>query len=131
LKGFKKILGDSKMSVLETSNRQNPFLCDFVTLMHNGQFQEFRHKYMKDWSDVETVFMYIYVYEFLSHEFRKQFHRSITDKELIKALQSIFSESDLRKTVVHMFRQFQQNEAGDCPQLPNSHKKIFPRIKIE
>ena len=84
-----------------------PFLDELCSLMASKEFQYFRNQYMKQWSDVETMFMYIYMHEYITKEFLTRFHRPISKEEMIEILQRIFSQRDLRQQAVLMFRNYQ------------------------
>ena len=83
------------------------FLDELCSLMASKEFQYFRNQYMKQWSDVETMFMYIYMHEYITKEFLNRFRRPITKEEMIEILQRIFSQRDLRQQAVLMFRNYQ------------------------
>ena len=107
----------SKMSI---ECRDNPFLTDFCRLMHNHDFKSFKDNYMKDWSDVETIFLYIYVYDYIAAEFRTRFGKEIMDDQMTKTLKLVFTHPDLRKSVVQIFRNFQDHRRkGEFPSLPS------------
>jgi hypothetical protein len=83
------------------------FLDELCSLMASKEFKYFRNQYMKQWSDVETMFMYIYMHEYITKEFLTRFHRPISKEEMIEILQRIFSQRDLRQQAVLMFRNYQ------------------------
>lgn len=85
---------------------KNPFLVDLCNLMRNEEFMYFRQHYMKDWSDIETIFMFMFVYDYISTEYSKRFHRSITDCEMTRALQLVFTSHQVRP-IVQAFREMQ------------------------
>jgi len=42
------------------------FFTDLIALLSNPQFQYIRQKYMTTWTDVETLFLYIFVAELIT-----------------------------------------------------------------
>lgn len=108
----------SKMSI--QCRDKHHFLTDFCRLMHNKDFRTFKENYMKDWSDVETVFMYIYVYDYIAAEFRTRFGKDIMDDQMANILRLVFTNVDLTRSVVQIFRNFQNHQLkGDMPSLPS------------
>jgi len=85
------------------------FLNDLCILMESAEFLYLRKQYMKEWSDVETMFMYIFMYEYITKEYQQRFHRKIQKEEMIQILQRIFCERELRKQVVQLFRNYQNH----------------------
>uniref|UniRef100_A0A6C0CYX5 Uncharacterized protein n=1 Tax=viral metagenome TaxID=1070528 RepID=A0A6C0CYX5_9ZZZZ len=85
------------------------FLNDLCTLMESPEFLYLRQQYMKEWSDVETMFMYIFMYEYITKEYQQRFHRNIKKEEMIHILQRIFSHRELRQQVVQLFRSYQNH----------------------
>ena len=85
------------------------FLNDLCTLMESPEFQYLREEYMKEWSDVETMFMYIFMYEYITKEYQQRFQRKINKGEMIQILQRIFCHRELRQQVVQLFRSYQNH----------------------
>lgn len=96
----------------------NPFFKDLYQLMNNPLFKHFKTQYMKEWTDVETLFLYIYMYEYIATEFNLRFKADIDEKQMIQILQLIFTSPDLRKKSIALFRQYQQNQT--YPRIKNS-----------
>jgi hypothetical protein len=86
--------------------------------MNNPLFKHFKTQYMKEWTDVETLFLYIYMYEYIATEFNLRFKADIDEKQMIQILQLIFTSPDLRKKSIALFRQYQQNQT--YPRIKNS-----------
>ena len=89
------------------SEQQNAFIKDLCHLMNNPYFKQFKHRYMKEWSDVETLFLYIYMHEYISKEFSDRFAKKISDEQMSHILQLIFNTTELRKKSIELFRQYQ------------------------
>jgi hypothetical protein len=83
------------------------FLEELCNLMSSREFKYFREKYMKQWSDVETMFMYIYIHEYISVEYKRRFLKEITKEEMMNILRRIFLTPELRRQAVVMFRSYQ------------------------
>lgn len=99
---------------------ENPFFKDLCQLMNNPLFKHFKHQYMKEWTDVETLFLYIYMYEYITTEFTLRFKTDIDEKQMTNILQLIFNSPDLRKKSIELFRQYQQNKT--YPRITSSKK---------
>jgi len=110
-----------------------PFFNDLWRLMQNQEFQYFKSNYMKNWSDVETLFLYITMYEYIDKEFYHRFHKKIDKEQMSHILCTIFTKPKIRRRALEMFRSYQSAESDSnqnlLPRLPSylfceEHKKL-------
>ena len=92
---------------LATDNHS--FLMDLCRLMSDSGFQEFKQKYIRDWSDMETVILFMNMYEYFSKEYFHRFHKPIEDQQMVTLLQFVFSNPKLRKKAIRVFRDYQSS----------------------
>ncbi|NBO32332.1 MAG: hypothetical protein EBV05_12290 [Cyanobacteria bacterium WB6_1B_304] len=88
--------------------QESGFFHDLVSLLSNPQFQYFRQKYMTTWTDVETLFLYVFVSELISIEFKKRTGYVITPDRLISILTQVFQNTTNRRATIDMYREYQK-----------------------
>jgi len=101
---------------MNQNSQSNPFLDSLCGLLRSPQFQGFRQHYLRDWSDVETLFLYIRTAETVMLEYEHRVHEPITDDKLKEILQYIFATPQLRRRAIEIFREDQING----PMLPST-----------
>ena len=104
------------MNDLNQNSPRNPFLDCLCGLLRSPQFQVFRQHYLRDWSDVETLFLYIRTAETVMLEYENRVNQPITDDKLKEILQYIFATPQLRRRAIEIFREDQIRG----PMLPSS-----------
>jgi len=85
------------------------FLMDLCLLMDDERFRHFQEKYLDQWSDVETLFLYIYMFSYLQKRYQLKFGQPMEKDKMILLLQHIFKDKILRERAVLLFRQYQQD----------------------
>jgi len=110
------------MSVLSPGR----FFLDLIGLLSNPQFQYIRQTYMKTWSDVETLMMYIFVSELITIEYQKRYQHTISPDRLANLLGAIFDHHEHRQKAVQLFRHYQKCDMSvekftdkEMPRLPS------------
>ena len=98
-------------------SNSSPFLDSLCGLLRSPQFQAFRHQYLRDWSDVETLFLYIRTAETVMLEYEQRAQEPITDDRLKNILKYIFATPALRRRAIEIFR---EDQIQNNPQLPAS-----------
>lgn len=98
-------------------SNSSPFLDSLCGLLRSPTFQAFRHQYLRDWSDVETLFLYIRTAETVMLEYEQRAHEPLTDDRLKNILKYIFATPVLRRRAVEIFR---EDQIQNNPQLPAS-----------
>ena len=102
-----KKIKNKNMNDLNQNSPHNPFLDSLCGLLRSPQFQVFRQHYLKDWSDVETLFLYIRTAETVMLEYENRVNQPITDDKLKEVLQYIFATPQLRRRAIEIFREDQ------------------------
>lgn len=110
------------MSLAKENN--NSFLQDLCRLMDQTVFQEFRKKYIRDWSDMETVLLFMNMYEYFSNEYFHRFQQKISDDQMAALLQFVFNDRTLRRRAISVFRKYQASPSSRFEDHLNKQK--FP-----
>ena len=104
------------------------FFSDLYALMNNPDFRYFKGHYMKTWSDVETLFMYIVVYDYIAKEYTSRYSAAIDQDRMRTILRYVFSNKAYRSKVIQLFREYQSSQAkiesfsipdNSLPRLPS------------
>ena len=109
-------------SLVKTNNilPKNNFFSDLCLLMKNPQFSNFYNAHFNDWSDIQSIIVYMKLYSTISHSFRSQYNRDITDEEMTFMLHNIMTNSKSRKFVFDIFNKYKSsfnNSNGFSQQL--------------
>jgi len=104
----------------------NDFFKDFCSMISNPDFQFFRQKYMKDWSDVETLFLYLTTTDLIRAEYKSRYSKPIENDQLCLVLQQIFSSNVLRKIAIDRFRDYQTSGARFITSSDDDSKGLLP-----
>ena len=104
----------------------NDFFKDFCAMISNPDFQFFRQKYMKDWSDVETLFLYLTTTDLIRAEYKSRYSKPIDNDQLCLVLQQIFSSNVLRKIAIDRFRDYQTSGARFITPSDDDDKGMLP-----
>lgn len=86
------------------------FFRDLIALLSNPQFQYIRQKYMTTWTDVETLFLYIFVAELITIEYEKRVGQAITPDRLVSILDQVFKNTTTRRATIEMYRDYQRTD---------------------
>jgi hypothetical protein len=98
----KQVIQQGK-KILET----NDFLKSLDGIMRNEEFRSFYHKYFQTHCEIETVILYIKLYENLEKEYKKVYQNEEIPSEVMAfTLREIFADKDTRKAVMNSFDQF-------------------------
>tara|TARA_A100001015_G_scaffold314141_1_gene422934 strand:+ start:91 stop:483 length:393 start_codon:yes stop_codon:yes gene_type:complete len=90
-------------------NINSPFLRDLVEIMNNENFKEFYEKYMNDFTEMETIFFYMKLYETIQFEYNSRYNKKLDDGKIIQLLYNIMNSSDLRKFALELFGNFKSD----------------------
>lgn len=85
----------------------NNFLQDLCRLMNQTAFQEFKTKYIRDWSDMETVLLFMNMYEYFSNEYFHRFQHKMSDEQMVSLLRFVFNDRTMRRKAIQVFRKYQ------------------------
>ena len=64
--------------------QNNNFISDLCNLMNNNVFKSFYKKYCNTWLNVNTIIMYMKLYEIIEISYYNKFNKKITQKEMLK-----------------------------------------------
>lgn len=76
---------------------------DLYILMNNKVFKLFYNKYFTNWMNINTMIMYIKLYEIIEISFLKKFNRKIKKNEILFILNNIIKNPLLRQIVVNNY----------------------------
>jgi len=101
----------------------NLFFRDLNELMQsNTKFRIFYDKYFKDSSDVQTVILYLKLYETLEIEYKQYNNNETVDEDLlIYAIKELMSNESTRKNILSSFDRYNQNKNNN----PNENKNKY------
>lgn len=84
------------------------FLTEFCELMKDIKLRQFKKKYVNDYSDIETILLYFYLYENISQEYKNRYNHDISDDLFKDITKYIFSNEQYRQRLIESFRGFQK-----------------------
>ena len=84
--------------------QNNNFISDLCNLMNNNVFKSFYKKYCNTWLNVNTIIMYMKLYEIIEISYYNKFNKKITQKEMLFILNNIIKNSILREIVVNNYQ---------------------------
>ena len=93
----------------DNNNISSPFLRDLVEIMNNENFKVFYDNYMNDFSEMETIFFYMKLYETIQFEYNSRYNKKLDDGKMIKLLYNIMNDSQLRKFALELFGNFRSD----------------------
>jgi len=104
----------------------NLFFRDLNELMQsNTKFRIFYDKYFKDSSDIQTVILYLKLYETLEIEYKQYNNNETVDEDLlIYAIKELMSNESTRKNILSSFDRYNQNKNNN----PNENKYLLDII---
>jgi hypothetical protein len=79
--------------------KNNDFFHSLSNIMEHPEYKDFFGKYIKDWTDVKTVMMFIKLYESIGYNC-KQDAQELNGYHKLSILKNIMSDSKLRRTIV-------------------------------
>ena len=84
------------------------FMTEFCELMKDKKIKKFKEKYINDYSDVETVLLYSFLYENISKEYHIRYNDDIPDRLFKDIARYIFQNNKYRQQLIESFRKFQK-----------------------
>jgi hypothetical protein len=92
---------------------ENEFFRDFISLMHNIDFDNFYKKYFQNWSDIETMIFYMKLYKAIEYGYFTKFNTIIDPQLMTFTLHKIMTTTPLRKSAMKTFRNFKDSSISD------------------
>ncbi len=102
---FQNIVIQKGKKILE----ENDFFSKLDKLMQDKDFREFYDKYFKSYTDVQTVILYMKLYQTLETEYEKRFDEKIPKELLAFTMKEIFVDNTMRKITMESFNNFMNN----------------------
>ena len=99
---------------------ENDFFRDFISLMHNIEFNNFYKKYFQNWSDIETMIFYMKLYKAIEYGYINKFYTDIDPQLMTFTLHKVMTTTALRKAAIKIFRNFKDSSITD--------KEIFCKL---
>jgi hypothetical protein len=85
----------------------SPYIEKVCAFVKNPDFQSFRQEYLRSWSDIEMLFLYLTTADMIMVQFQNRYGNEISSSKLHDALKIVFATSTLRKKAVDVFRERQ------------------------
>jgi len=89
------------------NNTVSPYIEKVCAFVKNPDFQSFRQEYLRSWSDIEMLFLYLTTADMIMVQFQNRYGNEISSSKLHDALKIVFATSTLRKKAVDVFRERQ------------------------
>ncbi len=102
---FQNIVIQKGKKILE----ENDFFSKLDKLMQDKDFREFYDKYFKSYTDIQTVLLYMKLYQTLESEYEKRFDEKIPKELLAFTMKEIFVDNRMRKITMESFNNFMNN----------------------
>jgi hypothetical protein len=97
-------------TITSTTNNNktvSPYIEKVCAFVKNPDFQSFRQEYLRSWSDIEMLFLYLTTADMIMVQFQNRYGSEISSSKLHDALKIVFATSTLRKKAVDVFRERQ------------------------
>ena len=79
---------------------ENEFFRDFISLMHNIEFNDFYKKYFQNWSDIETMLFYMKLYKAIEYGYKTKYCVDIDPELMTFTLHKVMTTTALRKSAI-------------------------------
>lgn len=91
---------------------ENTFYNDLMRLMNDPIFIDINQKYMKQWSDVEVMILYIKLYDIIRIN---NPHLDMT--EIIIIIDYFMNNSTIRKQIIYLFTEYKKDNSLSIPEM--------------
>ncbi len=88
---------------------ENQFFQKIESLMKDEKFRSFYDEYFKSSIDIQTVILYLKLYETLEYEYESKYQQPIPKELMAYTIQSIFTDKKMRGYTMESFQQFTDN----------------------
>lgn len=102
---FQKMVIKKGKKILE----QNEFISQLNIVMQDKNFRDFYDKYFKSFTDIQTVILYMKLYQTLEKEYENRFNEPIPNELMAFTLKEIFVNNTMRKITMESFNNFMNN----------------------
>ena len=85
---------------------KNKFFYDLDSIMNNDEFNDFYHKYFKNFNDIKTILLYMKLYETIQHEYIMRYNKPIDRTLIASMIKEMMMDTDCRKRIMSSFNEF-------------------------
>ncbi len=86
--------------------KTNAFLSGLDKIMRMKEFRNFYDTYFKSFEEMETILLYMKLYETLQKEYEETYHQEIPRELMAYTLYEIFTKNELRRLTMESFQDF-------------------------
>jgi len=98
----------SQLSPVEI--HENPFLFHLQHILADPTFQSFRKSYLTTWSDMETICFYLFIYDYVTYEYKKRFDKPLSSTQAVCVIHTIMSNNEFRRYCMGLFQLYKKHE---------------------
>lgn len=90
--------------------RENDFFQGLDIVMSNNDFRPFYDKYFKNITDVNTVILYMKLYETIQKEYKNVYNIDIQKELLVYMMKELMSDNNTRKNILESFHKYSNSK---------------------
>jgi hypothetical protein len=90
--------------------KENDFFNGLNNIMSNNDFRLFYDKYFGDITDVNTVILYMKLYETIQKEYKTIYNVDIQKELLVYMMKELMSDNNTRKNILESFYNYSNNK---------------------
>jgi hypothetical protein len=90
--------------------KENDFFNGLNNIMSNNVFRLFYDKYFGDITDVNTVILYMKLYETIQKEYKTIYNVDIQKELLVYMMKELMSDNNTRKNILESFYNYSNNK---------------------
>lgn len=91
------------------NKNKNKFFEDLYLLMNNNLFREFFNKYFTSWDEINTIILYLKLYETIEYFYRQKYNKNINKNHINILLYNLFINSILRKIILNNYELYKSS----------------------
>lgn len=92
--------------------KKNNFFKDLDEIMNDEQFRGFMDKYSRQWGELETILMYVKLYDTIEKEYMNKYNKPISRKVIIGLIMEMMSNGETRSVIARSYNDF-KNKTED------------------
>ena len=97
----KNLINDDKIC-------ENNFFNDLCEIMNDKKFKVFFKKYFTNYDEINTVMMYLKIYEMIEYYYMKKFNKEIDIRTMKIILNYIIKNNILRNIIIKNYEKFKK-----------------------
>ena len=90
--------------------KENDFFQGLDIVMSNTDFRPFYDKYFKDITDVNTVILYMKLYETIQKEYKTIYNIDIQKELLVYMMKELMTDNKTRKNILESFHKYSNSK---------------------